>query len=160
MLWWWLFNQRRYITHYQIRLWHILKSSFNVNTLLSWIRCANWEMYLKVIYINQNLTLKSPIKRAANWHDRRGGCKYVQGPICWQAFLPPAERDRVKYRQLLGLVWGAGMAAGEKMFVTPPESFQLGDKELEVGGGWGLNWPPRNGYAVSRGRRSEDQSAF
>ena len=52
------------------------------------------------------------------------------------ASLPlPAERNRVKYRQLLGLVWGAGMAGGEKMFVSPPKSFQLGDKELEVGGG-------------------------
>merc|ERR1712112_72473 len=39
--------------------------------------------------------------------------------------------NRVKYRQLLGLVWGAEMAVGEKMFVAPPNSFQLGDKELE-----------------------------
>ena len=31
------------------------------------------------------------------------------------------------------------MAGGEKMFVAPPKSFQLGDKELEVGGGRGLN---------------------
>ena len=56
------------------------------------------------------------------------------------ASLPlPAERNRVKYRQLLGLVWGAGMAGGEKIFVAPPKSFQLGDKELEVKGGRGLN---------------------
>ena len=27
------------------------------------------------------------------------------------------------------------MAGGDKMFVAPPNSFQLGDKELEVGGG-------------------------
>ena len=51
------------------------------------------------------------------------------------------------------------MAVGEKMFVAPPNSFQLGDKELEVGGE-GVQLTPRNGYAVSRGRRSEDQSAF
>ena len=47
---------------------------------------------------------------------------------------PPAERNRVKYRQLQSLLWGAGMAGGDKMFVAPPNSFQLGDKELEVGG--------------------------
>ena len=47
---------------------------------------------------------------------------------------PPAEPNQVKYRQLQSLLWGAGMAGGEKMFVAPPNSFQLGDKELEVGG--------------------------
>ena len=67
------------------------------------------------------------------------GANVWQVPICWQAFLSPAERNRVKYRQLLGLLWGAGMAAGEKMFVAPPKSFQLGDKELEVGFERGLN---------------------
>merc|ERR1711973_551341 len=37
----------------------------------------------------------------------------------------------VKYTQLLGLQWGVTMAAGDKMFVLPPKSIQLGDKELE-----------------------------
>merc|ERR1712066_614415 len=31
----------------------------------------------------------------------------------------------------LGLQWGVTMAAGDKMFVLPPKSIQLGDKELE-----------------------------
>ena len=39
------------------------------------------------------------------------------------------------------------MAGGDKMFVAPPNSFQLGDKELEVGGET-AQLTPRNGYAV------------
>ena len=46
------------------------------------------------------------------------------------------------------------MAPGEKMFVTPPKSFQLGDKELEVGGGGGSFDPPG---MVTQCREAADQ---